>query len=79
MKKLKYKNKKKYLKFKRKDRPVQQVELKEIHGLRYVCEDEKGNEITLYEHELLKPLEDDQYWDFVKKQKKAVDASQKPK
>jgi hypothetical protein len=44
-----------------------------------VCEDEKGNEITLYEHELLKPLEDDQYWEFVKKQKKAVDASQKPK
>lgn len=68
-----------YLKYKRGDRSTRQAELKQIHGLRYVCEDEKGNSITLYEDQLLKPLEDDQYWGFVKKQKKAVDAPQKPK
>jgi hypothetical protein len=66
-----------YLKFKWKDCPVQQVELKEIHGMRYMCEDKQGNTVTIYEDELIKPLENDQYWKFVEKQKKSVDIPQK--
>jgi hypothetical protein len=65
------------IKFKWKDAPVQEATIKEIHGLRYVCEGPGGDILNIYEDELVSPLTDEQYWAIVKEQNKQKKANEK--